>query len=123
MMFIVMGIVTSLIGVATIWILPDTPMQAKFLSDTEKTALLNHVSVNKTGIENSHFKFSHLVEIALDVQVWLMVLITVLVSSNFSDLLTSTNKNPRSQSPVASLPPTRQLSSQDLDSLALSPPS
>lgn len=80
MMFIVMGIVTSIIGAATWLILPDTPMKAKFLTDREKTALLNHVSVNQTGIENSHFKWTHLKEIFLDVQVWLMVLITVLVS-------------------------------------------
>lgn len=81
-MFIVMGLITSLIGVATFWILPDTPMKAKFLSDAEKTALLNHVAVNKTGIENHNFKLAHLKEIFLDIQIWLMVIITVCVSEN-----------------------------------------
>lgn len=79
-MYVTMGLLTCLIGVATYLILPDTPMQAKWLSDAEKTALLNHVSVNQTGIENTHFKFSHIVEIFTDIQIWLMILITVLVS-------------------------------------------
>ena len=78
-MFIVMGLTTSLIGVAAFWILPDTPMKATFLSDAEKTALLEHVAVNQTGIENHQFKWSHLKEIILDIQIWLMVLITILV--------------------------------------------
>jgi sugar phosphate permease len=78
-MFIVVGLITSLIGVAAFLILPDTPMKATFLSDAEKTALLEHVAVNQTGIENHQFKWSHLKEIILDIQIWLMVLITILV--------------------------------------------
>lgn len=79
MMFVVLGIVTSLIGVATYLILPDTPMQATFLTAAEKTALLNHVAVNQTGIENRNFKWSHVTEVFMDIQIWIMVVITVLV--------------------------------------------
>lgn len=79
MMFIVTGLITSLIGIITFFVLPDTPMKAKFLTDIEKTALLNHVAVNQTGIENRHFKWSQLIEVFLDIQVWLMFLLTVLV--------------------------------------------
>lgn len=84
MMFVVMGIITSLIGVATFFILPDTPMRAKFLTEAEKRTLLNHVAVNQTGIESHHFKCSQLKEIFLDIQVWLMVLLTVLVCTKSS---------------------------------------
>lgn len=79
-MFIFMGILTILIGVATFVVIPDTPMQAKWLSDNEKTELLRHVSGNLTGVSNSHFKLSHLGELLSDIQIWLMILITVLVS-------------------------------------------
>jgi MFS family permease len=73
MMFVVVSLITSLIGVATFFIMPDTPMKAKFLTDTEKTALLNHVAVNQTGIENHIFKWSQLKKVFLDIQVWLML--------------------------------------------------
>ena len=79
-MFIVLGLVTVIIGLVTFFFLPDTPMKARFLSEREKVALLKHVSVNQTGISNTHFKFSHLVEVLLDVQLWLMTILTILVS-------------------------------------------
>lgn len=78
-MFVVLGVVTVLIGMATIIVLPDTPMKANFLSDAEKAALLNHVSINKTGVSNPHFKVFHIVEILLDIQIWLMTILTILV--------------------------------------------
>lgn len=81
-MFIVLGVVTVLIGAATWFIIPDTPMTARFLSEVEKTALLQHVSVNKTGIQNTHFKVRHVVEALTDVQIWLLILITMLISTS-----------------------------------------
>lgn len=75
-----MGVLTASIGLAAFLLLPDTPMQAKWLTDNEKTELLKHVSVNQTGIENEHFKLSHLVELFTDIQIWLMICITILVS-------------------------------------------
>ena len=79
-MFVVLGGVTVVIGLFTVLIIPDSPMTARFLTDVEKAALLKHVSVNKTGIQNTHFKPRHILEILLDVQLWLLVLITILIS-------------------------------------------
>ncbi|OBT72165.1 hypothetical protein VF21_10529 [Pseudogymnoascus sp. 05NY08] len=67
-------------GVIGFIILPKSPMTAKFLTDSEKVALLNHIAVNQTGIENRHFKWSQLKEIVLDIQIWLLVAMTVSVS-------------------------------------------
>jgi MFS family permease len=80
-MFVVLGLITSLIGVLCFFVLPDTPMTAKFLTEAEKSAILKHVSVNQTGIENKNFKFSQVLEVLTDGQLWLMTLITVLVST------------------------------------------
>ncbi|KAI9670080.1 MAG: hypothetical protein M1829_004807 [Trizodia sp. TS-e1964] len=79
-MFVVLGCVTVVIGFLTAWILPDTPMKARFLSEAEKVAVLKHVSVNQTGIQNKNFKLSQVWEVLLDVQLWLMTLITILIS-------------------------------------------
>ena len=111
-MFIVLGLITILVGVALLWILPDTPMKAKFLTETEKRALLKHVSVNQTGIENHKFKWSHFKEVLLDVQIWLMLLITILVSNpmiSLTDLTSiwgSVTDEYRSLSRLESSPPT-----------------
>lgn len=78
-MFVVLGVVTVIIGFATVLLLPDTPMKARFLSEAEKVALLKHVAVNQTGIENKRIKIGHVLEILTDIQLWLMVLLTILV--------------------------------------------
>lgn len=79
-MFIVLGLVTVIIGFVTFFFLPDTPMQARFLSEAEKVMLLKHVAVNQTGIRNKHYKWSQALEVLRDPQLWLMVLLTILVS-------------------------------------------
>lgn len=79
-MFLVLGLVTIVIGVVTFFILPDTPMQARFLSEREKLMLLKHVSINQTGIRNKNYKLSQALEVLGDAQLWLMVLLTILVS-------------------------------------------
>ncbi|OAF63088.1 hypothetical protein VC83_00590 [Pseudogymnoascus destructans] len=79
-MYLTLGLITSLVGVVGFFILPKSPMTAKFLTNSEKVALLNHIAVNQTGIENRHFKLSHLKETVLDIQIWLLVLMTISIT-------------------------------------------
>ena len=79
-MFIVLGLVTVIIGFITLFFLPDTPMKARFLSEPEKVMLLKHVSVNQTGIRNKNYKISQALEILMDPALYLLVLVTILVS-------------------------------------------
>ncbi|OJJ96084.1 hypothetical protein ASPACDRAFT_1907172 [Aspergillus aculeatus ATCC 16872] len=79
-MFLVIGLVTVVIGVLTFLLIPDTPMEATWLSDDEKVALLQHVSVNQTGVWSRKFNFKQIWEAVLDVQLWLLTLITILIS-------------------------------------------
>ncbi|KAI9158878.1 Thiamine pathway transporter THI73 [Paramyrothecium foliicola] len=79
-MFVVLGLITVVIGLATFFFLPDTPMQARWLSDKEKVALLKHVSVNQTGIQSRKFRFKEILEALTDPQLYLMVLSVVLLS-------------------------------------------
>ena len=79
-MFVVLGVITCIIGITTYFIIPDSPMTARFLNDVEKAALLQHISVNKTGVQNKTFKAGHLMEAVLDIQLWLLTLITILIS-------------------------------------------
>lgn len=78
-MFVVLGIVTVMVGVAVWLVLPDNPMKATWLSEAEKRVLLRHVAINRTGIENRRFKLSQVLEVFIDVQLWLLTLTTILV--------------------------------------------
>lgn len=79
-MFLTLGLVTVVVGSLVVLFLPDTPMQAKWLSDHEKVTLLKHVSVNKTGIENRRFRAQEILEALADPQLYLLLLSVVLVS-------------------------------------------
>jgi MFS family permease len=81
-MFVVLGVITVVIGLCTLLFLPDTPMQARWLSTSEKVALLKHVSVNQTGIESRKFRPKQILEALCDPQMYLMTLSVVLVGSS-----------------------------------------
>lgn len=78
-MFLVLGAVTILIGAGAVYVLPDSPMKVKWLSEREKVALLLHISENRTGVENRRFERAQLKELVLDPQIWLLTLINCLV--------------------------------------------
>ena len=86
-MFVALGCVTVVIGIGTILGVPDTPMKARWLSDTEKMALLKHVSVIMTGIQSRKFQPKQIMEALLDPQLYLMVLAVILVYSAWSGKL------------------------------------
>ncbi|KAF2673864.1 MFS general substrate transporter [Microthyrium microscopicum] len=73
LMFIVLGVLTMFVGALTFLWLPDTPMNAKFLTTEEKVAQLNHVSVNMTGISNSKAQYWQIMEALKDPQIYLLV--------------------------------------------------
>lgn len=79
-MFIALGCLTVVIGLATLFLVPDTPMRARWLTDAEKVALLKHVSVNRTGIQSRTFQPRQILEALTDPQLYLMVLAVILAS-------------------------------------------
>ncbi len=79
-MFVILGLVTVCVGFITILLLPDTPMKARFLTEAEKVVLLQHVAVNQTGISNKKFKPGQILDVVRDPQMWLLTLLTILVS-------------------------------------------
>lgn len=81
-MFVVLGLCTVIVGVATYVLLPDSPMTAKWMSRSEKVALLEHVAGNKTGVVNHQFKAAQVLEVLTDPQVYLLFFMEVAVSLN-----------------------------------------
>ncbi|KAK7180289.1 hypothetical protein DPSP01_009451 [Paraphaeosphaeria sporulosa] len=79
-MFVVLGCITVVIGLCTFMFLPDTPMQARWMTDDEKVMHLKHVSINQTGIRDHKFRLSEISEALVDPQVYLLVLAVILLS-------------------------------------------
>lgn len=79
-MFLVLGLVTTIVGTLTFFFIPDSPIKASWMSDGEKAALLQHVGTNQTGVWSSTLNVKQIWEALLDVQLWLLTLITILIS-------------------------------------------
>lgn len=77
-MYLVLGDLTIVLGFVIFFLVPDTPMKARFLNNEEKVALLEHIKVNQTGVSHRRFHPKQMVEGVLDVGCWLLGIMVVL---------------------------------------------
>ena len=87
-MFLVLGLVTLLLGFLVWFLVPDNPMSARFLSPQEKVILLEHVKVNQTGIENHNFQQKQILEALLSFPVWAFFVIIIIQGMGSGVVLT-----------------------------------
>lgn len=78
-MFVVLGLVIVLIGFVNLFFLPDTPMKASWLSESEKIGFLKYVAINQTGVDQRKVSLKQLLEVLSDPQFWPMTILTILV--------------------------------------------
>jgi hypothetical protein len=77
-MYLIYGLCTIVLGIATVLVLPDNPMNAKFcFSRLEKAQAIERVRANQTGIRNSVFKREQMFETMLDYRTWLIVVLVL----------------------------------------------
>lgn len=100
-----------MVGIASLFLLPDSPMEARFLTEGEKIAAIEHVRVNMTGVKNKEFKPYQLSELLFkDKQTWALFFITLLAMidngavSNFSSIIISTFGFSTKQTTIIQMP-------------------
>lgn len=72
--FILIGSVSLVWSSFVIWYIPDSPINAKFLTDREKYFTVKRVSDNKTGVENNEWKWDQVKEAFFDVRIYIVML-------------------------------------------------
>lgn len=91
--FLIVGACCCTWGIVLLLFLPDSPVSAKFLSQTEKRMSVERLRENQTGVENKHFKLYQVKEAALDYKTYLFFLIGLVANipnggiSNFGTLI------------------------------------
>ncbi|MCJ1388520.1 hypothetical protein MMC18_001367 [Xylographa bjoerkii] len=78
-LFLLMGLITIVVGILVVLFMPDNPMTSR-LTHEEKIWAIERLRVNQTGIENKHFKVKQAIECLKDPKTWLLSLLTI--SSN-----------------------------------------
>ena len=71
--FLIFGAMTITWSIGIFFLLPDTPMKARFLSKQDRAKAVLRVKENMTGIKNNKIKWSQVRECLLDVKTWLLV--------------------------------------------------
>ena len=75
-LFLLMGLITIVVGTCVVIWFPDNPMKSR-LSHDEKIWAIERLRENQTGIENKHWKMSQAIECLKDPHTWLLSLITI----------------------------------------------
>ena len=72
-LFLVTGLVTIVIGVIFLWIIPDSQLNARWLSRKDRLLAIERIRINQQGIGNKTFKIYQLKEALLDPLTWAFV--------------------------------------------------
>ncbi|KAK2594721.1 hypothetical protein QQS21_007571 [Conoideocrella luteorostrata] len=71
--FVIFGAATVSWSAGTYFLLPDTPMEARFLNAQDRKKAVLRVGENMTGIKNDKVKWGQAKEALLDVKSWLII--------------------------------------------------
>lgn len=80
MVFLVFGGLTVAFSALCFLLLPDTPLNARFLTSEERAKAVIRVEDNLTGIRSEEWKREQVIEALCDPQTWFLVLLQL--SSN-----------------------------------------
>ncbi|KAL2208450.1 MFS general substrate transporter [Sarocladium strictum] len=68
--FIFCGVLTTFFGILFLFFMPDSQLNARFLTPEERVLAVHRIKVNEQGIGNKHFKWYQMKEAFLDPMVW-----------------------------------------------------
>ncbi|KAI0472561.1 major facilitator superfamily transporter allantoate [Xylariaceae sp. FL0804] len=96
LVFLVIGLVTAAVGVLFLWVMPDSQLNARFLTPEERVQAVERIRVNQQGVGNKHFKWYQCREALTDPMIWAFVLYSFFssvpnggISNYFSQLIVS----------------------------------
>ncbi|KUJ15079.1 MFS general substrate transporter [Mollisia scopiformis] len=87
-LFLITGSINILYSLFFFFFLPDSPMNAFFLSKEEKWHAVQRLAENKTGMENHKWKWEQAIESVLDPKFWLQFFFSIAINISNAALIT-----------------------------------
>ena len=75
--FIIFGILGLIWAAVVLYFMPDTMLNAKFLTEEEKVIAVERVRRNRTGVTNPEFKRNQFIEAITDCKIWYAFFFTI----------------------------------------------
>lgn len=92
-LFIIVGCMTISVGFMILLHIPDLPVKAWFLNETERKQVVVRIKANNQGFGNKHFKKHQLKEALLDINTWIYFFFAIAIDipngalTNFGSIL------------------------------------
>ncbi|RWA06490.1 hypothetical protein EKO27_g8615 [Xylaria grammica] len=77
LIFLVFGLFTALMGALFLYWMPDSQLNARFLTEHERLMAVERIRVNQQGVGNKHFKWHQCKEALTDPMIWAFVLFSL----------------------------------------------
>ncbi|EFE33754.1 MFS transporter, putative [Trichophyton benhamiae CBS 112371] len=87
-LFLIVGSVSMAWSIFAFIFLPNSPMDARFLTDEEKYHAVKRLAENKTGIVNKRWKWNQVFEAVFDPKTWIIFLFNVAINIPNGGLIT-----------------------------------
>lgn len=78
--FLFTGLLTIVLGLIFLWLVPDSQLNARWLTKQDRILAIARVRVNQQGIGNKHFKLYQAKEALLDPMTWAFFLFAILAN-------------------------------------------
>ncbi|KAL5042815.1 hypothetical protein BDW71DRAFT_216695 [Aspergillus fruticulosus] len=69
LIFLVIGLLNLVTAILFLWLIPDSPHSAKFLTHRQRIIAVQRVSENMIGVKTKQFKFGQALELVYDIKV------------------------------------------------------
>ncbi|CAG9942981.1 unnamed protein product [Clonostachys rosea f. rosea IK726] len=78
--FLFCGLLTVVYGVFVLYWMPDSPMEAKYLTEREKYIAVERLRANQMGVASREWRWDHVWETATDLKTWCWFVCIVAIS-------------------------------------------
>lgn len=78
--FLFFGVITVLVSGAMFFWMPDSPTEAKFLTDDDKVIAIERLRNNQMGVMSREWRYTHFFETLRDPKTWLWVIMIFCIS-------------------------------------------
>ncbi|KAI1122227.1 allantoate permease [Nemania abortiva] len=75
--FFIFGGISVVAGIVSLFVLPDVPATARFLTPRERTIATERVASNRAGVKNHHFKKHQAIQCAKDPKTWILFIMAI----------------------------------------------
>lgn len=80
LIFLIFGLLTALMGALFLYWMPDSQLNARFLTEHERLMAVERIRINQQGVGNKHFKWYQCKEALTDPMIWAFSLYSLIAS-------------------------------------------